>query len=705
MRVLVTGHEDTSAASSCRYSGEAGHEVVGLDAATSRTACSGRRRTRSRRCASTSATSAVPRSTGSDAVMHLAALCNDPLGNLNPDLTYDVNHRATVRLAEAAKAAGVHAVPLLLVVQPLRRGRRRRPAGRDGRLRPDHARTASRRSCPSGPRRSSPTTTSRPCSCATPPPTASRPGCAATSSSTTWPPTPCSPARCGCCPTARRGGPLVHAEDIAAAFLALLEVARASGCTPRPTTSARRARTTSSATSPSWCTEVVPARVTFAEGAGTDARNYRVTCDLIAAEVPEFRPQWTVQARHRAAGRAVPAVRPHDRAVRQRDPPAVQADQGADGRRPARRRPALGDGMTHRPRLRRRAARSGSSRSPTSATSRSSAGCTGRRTATPPRPRSGRMELAHCPRAPTCATSRSTRTCWSTTRRWTPTCTSPPRSSGSPRTWCRASRAVRPERQARARHRLRPGRVPARAVPRQRRDRRRLRRDVRRARPGTRPARPPSTAGSPRAMTGLPEYDFFTSRHWFEHLDDPHEFLVDLREQADGPRGLRLRRGPGRGATTSPPPAGRSSTRTCPTSTRIPWRASSAGPAGRSSRPARCSRGCSATSRSRPTGPAPAVTSAHTGDCRRCGPGTSSSRRSPASRRGTTPSGSAGGARSTKLNADGARPVLWGAGSRGVQFLTLADRELGLPASSTSTRASGAGTCRSPGTGWTPRRR
>ena len=31
-----------------------------------------------------------------------------------------------------------------------------------------------------------------------------------------------------------------------------------------------------------------------------------------------------------------------------------------------------------------------------------------------------------------------------------------------------------------------------------------------------------------------------------------------------------------------------------------------------------------------------------------------------------------------KLDADGARPVLWGAGSRGVQFLTLADRELGL---------------------------
>jgi hypothetical protein len=33
---------------------------------------------------------------------------------------------------------------------------------------------------------------------------------------------------------------------------------------------------------------------------------------------------------------------------------------------------------------------------------------------------------------------------------------------------------------------------------------------------------------------GLPEFDLVTSRHWFEHIDDPYEFLVDLREQAAG---------------------------------------------------------------------------------------------------------------------------------------------------------------------------
>src|SRR5205823_9244134 len=41
--------------------------------------------------------------------------------------------------------------------------------------------------------------------------------------------------------------------------------------------------------------EVVGGTVTFAEGAGADARNYRVSCDRIAREVPTFRPQWTLR--------------------------------------------------------------------------------------------------------------------------------------------------------------------------------------------------------------------------------------------------------------------------------------------------------------------------------------------------------------------------------------------------------------------------
>lgn len=44
---------------------------------------------------------------GFDAVIHLAALSNDPLGNLNPAITYDINHHGSVSLARKAREAGV----------------------------------------------------------------------------------------------------------------------------------------------------------------------------------------------------------------------------------------------------------------------------------------------------------------------------------------------------------------------------------------------------------------------------------------------------------------------------------------------------------------------------------------------------------------------------------------------------------------------
>src|SRR5262249_43571733 len=68
--------------------------------------------------------------TGFDAVIHLAALSNDPLGDLNPDCTYDINHRASVRLARLAKAAGVSRLLLPFAMPLVRLGRRRWALGR-----------------------------------------------------------------------------------------------------------------------------------------------------------------------------------------------------------------------------------------------------------------------------------------------------------------------------------------------------------------------------------------------------------------------------------------------------------------------------------------------------------------------------------------------------------------------------------------------
>ncbi len=44
---------------------------------------------------------------GLDAVVHTAELSNDPAGQLAPNITYDINHKGSLRLAEAAKKAGV----------------------------------------------------------------------------------------------------------------------------------------------------------------------------------------------------------------------------------------------------------------------------------------------------------------------------------------------------------------------------------------------------------------------------------------------------------------------------------------------------------------------------------------------------------------------------------------------------------------------
>ncbi len=45
---------------------------------------------------------------GYDTIIHLAALSNDPLGNLNPQLTEEINFKATLQLAKCAKECGVN---------------------------------------------------------------------------------------------------------------------------------------------------------------------------------------------------------------------------------------------------------------------------------------------------------------------------------------------------------------------------------------------------------------------------------------------------------------------------------------------------------------------------------------------------------------------------------------------------------------------
>lgn len=106
MRILVTGHRGYIGPAVVARLRDTGHDVVGLDTGLFE----------QRHLEPIVQTPTLVRDVrdvkpedlvGMDSVVHLAGLSNDPLGSLDPDLTFDINADATVRLAQSARAAGV----------------------------------------------------------------------------------------------------------------------------------------------------------------------------------------------------------------------------------------------------------------------------------------------------------------------------------------------------------------------------------------------------------------------------------------------------------------------------------------------------------------------------------------------------------------------------------------------------------------------
>ena len=107
MRLLVSGHSGYIGAVLVPLLLDAGHDVVGLDTDLFAD-CDFE--------GSAGEVSAIRKDVrdvevgdlnGFDAVLHLAAVCNDPVGDLNPQATFEINHLASVRLAAMAREAGV----------------------------------------------------------------------------------------------------------------------------------------------------------------------------------------------------------------------------------------------------------------------------------------------------------------------------------------------------------------------------------------------------------------------------------------------------------------------------------------------------------------------------------------------------------------------------------------------------------------------
>jgi nucleoside-diphosphate-sugar epimerase len=293
MRVLVTGHNGYIGTILVQMLQEAGHDVVGLDNYLYED------------CTFGDDVADVPalrmdvrdvtaaQLEGFEAVLHLAAISNDPLGDLQPDTTFDINHRAASRLAQKAKEAGVSRFifssscslygqagdefldeeAAFNPVTPYGESKvlaeldMRKLADDD--FSPTYLRNATAYGV--SPRLRGDLVVNN------------LVGYAVTtgevlikSDGTPW-------------------RPLVHIEDISRAFLAVLHA-------PRDVVHDRAFNVgqTEENYRISEVAEIVEAvvpgsRVQYAEGGGPDVRCYRVNCDRLAELVPAYRPAWTVR--------------------------------------------------------------------------------------------------------------------------------------------------------------------------------------------------------------------------------------------------------------------------------------------------------------------------------------------------------------------------------------------------------------------------